>query len=115
MLNITREQAIQKYSEEFIKLLEKNPWIQSFRKSKHEWDEEMDKLWIPSLSYLWRLCETYIPVNPEVNINVMEIIGDKIKLSHTEKGYKVTYENCVFFGSCPEESLLKLFVKLEVR
>ncbi|MBI1863967.1 hypothetical protein HYS03_02035 [Candidatus Woesebacteria bacterium] len=115
MLNITRELAIQKYSEEFIKLLEENSWIQSFRKSKHEWDEEIDKLWIPSLSYLWRLCETYIPVNPEVNINVMEIIGDKIKLSHTEEGYKVIYKKNEFYGDCPEEALLKLFVKLEVR
>ena len=112
-MKMTKDQAIEKYSEGLVKLLEQNLWIQSFRKTEHLWDDYIKDLWIPSLSYLWKLCEVYVYVDFEKNKNAMEVIGDKIRLSHTAEGFKVVYENCVLYGDCPEEVVLKLFIELE--
>lgn len=122
-IELSKKQIREKYSLGYYKLLQENQWVQSFRKTKHSWDEFCKGIWIPPLSHLWRLIETHIPVNAENNFDYQKEISSLIRLSKENDEYVVVLEGKKKFkfsptitkGYCFEEALLKLLILLETR
>lgn len=88
-----------KYSEGYLKILEENPWVQSYRKTKWPWQDEYNGWWLPDLQHLWWLVE----------LNTQEPISLE-KRGHT---YILRTSKIKMYGECPEEAMLKLFISLE--
>jgi len=115
---LTRHQVEKKYSQGYLKLILANPWIQGYRYRKHSWDEEYQGFWLPSFVHLWKLIETFIPVDPEKVADIPAYLADKLVLKKVKNKFiaKLSWNNQKHLetqGDCPEEALLKLFIRLE--
>lgn len=112
---LNRPELAKRYSQGYLNLLEENPWIQSYIKPKKLYDF-YNELCLPSLSLLWRLAETMLPVDPD-NEDVLAEISGRITLHKDKNNYvatlKMPKKKLEFKGECPEEAMLKLFIKLE--
>ncbi len=114
---LTLKEVKEKYSSTYISLLERHPWIQSYRGKRHSWDEEYKGLWLPPITYLWRLIETFIPVDPEKIADIPAYLSGKLKLKKYKNKFIASLQledkTIETKGDCPEDALLQLFITLE--
>src|SRR3989338_1448773 len=93
---LTKQQVIEKYSSEYLRILLKNRWIQNYRQQRYLWQDEYEDIWLPDLRHLWILAELHSTESVSMNKILNSYIA-KVKLREMR-------------GSCPEEAMLKLFI-----
>jgi len=100
---LTKKEVIDKFSKEYLRLIQENSWIQGYLKTKKKWHYSYDGLWLPDVNHLFRLIYAMNPLKKErviaTNEDIYKYVAKLGKLSKT--------------GECLEEALLKLFIDLD--